>query len=312
MVEDAHFQMSDPADGKPMLVGNLGDQEMALSLTGIAREFKIGPDSADGQMLGLVARGLKFVCALRIGDKIPQEVITGSASWEPDPSHEEFARKRLVLQAVTWHAGDQKCVIDRDAMEALYESSGAAADEADAFQALAAELGIEDIAGRLGKLVEEVARIEALRDRYREVCRIKGKLDALRKVNASQHGAVDEIDSARRLIRIPVGQFADMLKQADAQTSDIEVLFGNFDDASAVLAELRNELFCWLSAWDEVFESWEPVDPRHPETTNTAERVRELTRFLAPRYMPIDQWELMLSKDEHAAGELRYGGVMTW
>jgi hypothetical protein len=44
---------------------------------------------------------------------------------------------------------------------------------------------------------------------------------------------------------------------------------------------------------------------------NLVERARELYRFLAPRYMPIDEW-VLISADDDDGTELEYGGVMTW
>ena len=53
-------------------------------------------------MLGLIAQSLDFVTLLRLGDPLPAEVLSGAASWEPDPLHLQLANARLQWQLVTW------------------------------------------------------------------------------------------------------------------------------------------------------------------------------------------------------------------
>ena len=38
-------------------------------------------------MLALIAQALDFVAGLHIGDKLPTEVLSGEASWEPEEMH---------------------------------------------------------------------------------------------------------------------------------------------------------------------------------------------------------------------------------
>ncbi len=73
--ENTHFRLSDPPEERPVLVGDMGDQDVTLTLTGVAREFRIDRHSADGVMLGVVARSLEFVSALKLGDAVPVEVL---------------------------------------------------------------------------------------------------------------------------------------------------------------------------------------------------------------------------------------------
>lgn len=68
---NTHFCLSEPPENRPVLVGDLGEQDVTLPLTGVAREFHINRNSADGIMLDVVARSLDFVSALRPGDPVP-------------------------------------------------------------------------------------------------------------------------------------------------------------------------------------------------------------------------------------------------
>ena len=40
--------------------------------------------------------------------------------------------------------------------------------------------------------------------------------------------------------------------------------------------------------------------------------LRDLYRYLAPRYMPADTWALLLAKDRNLDETRRYGKVTTW
>jgi hypothetical protein len=74
-------------DGVPSMIVQMGDREAAVPLRSLQREFGISDDSADGQMLSLIEQGLDFVHELRIGDRLPAEILTGHASWEPRDMH---------------------------------------------------------------------------------------------------------------------------------------------------------------------------------------------------------------------------------
>ena len=66
-----------------------------LLLRSVAREFRIDPKSADGQMLGLIEQALDFVVALKLGDKLPSELSGGEASWQPNAQDRRVATSRV-------------------------------------------------------------------------------------------------------------------------------------------------------------------------------------------------------------------------
>ena len=74
-VDDGVFRLS--PDGEAVFAMRIGETEASLSLPGIRREFGIEEGSADAIMLDLVIDALKFVQALRIGDPVPKELLTG-------------------------------------------------------------------------------------------------------------------------------------------------------------------------------------------------------------------------------------------
>jgi hypothetical protein len=104
-------------DGTPVMVVLLGERTAAIPLRSLQREFQIEDASDDGRMLGLIAESLDYVAGLRIGDPLPQEVLSGNASWAPDQIHRQIADARLRLQLVRWlGAGADTPNLDAEAL----------------------------------------------------------------------------------------------------------------------------------------------------------------------------------------------------
>lgn len=310
--ENTHFRLSEPPDERPVLVGDLGEQDVTLTLTGIAREFHIDKNSADGVMLQVVARSLEFVTAIQPGDPVPVEVLTGDASWDPEPAHEERARRQINLMLVTWHAGGTPAMQPARDLDAAYDAAEAESNRDAAIAALGEKLGAdEDLTERVDALIAEAAFIEAMRDKHVSICRVKAVLAAVRKKHAKEMSVAGEFEPVLRLIDVPVKDIHEMLCAVDARLAEVEALFAEPAESEAFLQESRNNLYRRMSAWDAIIDFWGRVDPRQAESFNLVERVRELYRFLAPRYMPVDEWVLIFAEEDDTP-DLKYGGVMTW
>jgi hypothetical protein len=310
--ENTHFRLSEPPEERPVLVGDMGEQDVTLTLTGVAREFRIDRHGADGIMLDVVARSLEFVSALKLGDAVPVEVLTGDASWDPEAIHEERSRRRINLALVTWHEGGDPAILDTKDIDAAYESAEAEAKRDGAITALSEKLETEgDLSEKVDELIAEIAFIEAMRDKHFAICRVKAVMTAIRKLHAKEMGVSGELEPVMRLLPIPVKTLHETLSEVDARAADLEGVFADFDATCEFIRSSRNDLYRRMSAWDELIEFWGGIDPRQPETFNLVERVRDLYRFLAARYMPVDEWVLMFSEDDDLP-DLKYGGVMTW
>ena len=157
------------SDGTPVMVVPFGDRTVSVPLRSLQREFAIQDASADGHMLGLIAASLDYVTALHLGDKLPDEVVNGKASWEPGVLHRRRAATRLRLRLLAW--------LDPSAALAAGKGEDSANRlEADpelrtmvqtAFRKAAEELGLatsEELVERVEQLAEEFSYIEALRE----------------------------------------------------------------------------------------------------------------------------------------------------
>jgi len=90
------------ADGMPVMVVTLGEREAVVPLRALQREFGIADDTPDGRMLGLIVESLDYVCGLSLGDRLPSEVLSGRASWEPSLEHRKRAFSIVRMQLIAW------------------------------------------------------------------------------------------------------------------------------------------------------------------------------------------------------------------
>jgi len=312
---DPYFRISDPPEEKPVLCAMLGDQEVLLSLGGIARELELEADDPLQLMLNTVAKSLRFVTVLRPGDAIPAEVLTGEASWEAGVDHLNLARQRLTIQLVTWVSGRETMITDPYELQQLFDDPSTKQKITDAFNEAAARLGVagqEEVANMVEGFAVELSYVEALRERYVQIRDLFQKMNVLRKNYHDQNSIIDEIDPVIRLMKKPVADFQSSFDLIDAQTGEIMTVLSKLDVQRDYVRDLRNDLYIRFEAWREIVDQWDGVDPLYPQGFNIANGLRDLYRFLALRYMAADEWVLMTALKDDGSAQFRYGGVMTW
>lgn len=312
---DPYFKISAPPEEKPVMCANLGDQEVLLSLNGIARELELEEGDPLRVMLDTVGKSLKFVAALRPGDEIPAEVRTGEASWEASVEHLETARQRLTMQLVTWVSGRETMINDPIELQQLFEDPSTKQKISDAFNEAAERLGVagqEEVANMVEGFAEELSYVEALRQRYMQIQELFQKMVMLRKNYHDQNSIIDEIDPVIRLMKKPVAEFKSTFDLIDAQTGEIMTVLSKLDVQRDYVRGLRDEMYARFEAWKEIIDQWDGVDPLYPQDFNIANGLRDLYQFLAQRYMAADEWVLMAGLIDDNGNQNRYGGVMTW
>src|ERR1700733_9673494 len=95
-----------PTDGTPIMAVSLGEREASIPLESLRREFAIADNSADGRMLDLIGTALDFVSSLHPGNKLPSEVLTSEASWQPRADDLRLVTARLYLRFTIWMTPD--------------------------------------------------------------------------------------------------------------------------------------------------------------------------------------------------------------
>ena len=74
----------------------LSDLKVKYWVDDTTGQFNIAHDSPDDKMIALAVKSLAFVAEIRPGDNVPNEILTGKASWSIDPKHTEVARRRIA------------------------------------------------------------------------------------------------------------------------------------------------------------------------------------------------------------------------
>lgn len=283
------------ADGTPAMIFSLGGSLAAVPLRSLQREFGIGPDSADGQMLGYIVLALGFVTEVRPGDPLPPEVLNGGASWHPSPQHQRVAEGRLRLQLITafddapgpaWAEAEQATVL------AAAAGLGVEARLARALDAAAPLLHMP--AAGVPRLVaaaaEELAFIEALRDRLlRRVGVLLVRLNALAACMGHNPGAVELLSRVRRLAGIAHGRMQARFAKAGECSAQVIELLQDLDARREAVRQHRDWLYCSLRAWESILVGWESSAGGWSQDTWTL--LRRTYRFLAPRFMPVQEWQ---------------------
>lgn len=307
-------------DGAPLIVIPMGEREASVPLRAFQREFGIAEDSADGRMFGLIADSLDFVAGLQLGDRLPAEVLSGHASWEPKPQHRALAAAKLRLRLLVW--------VDP---EALGETTGGAGDEAarirrldedprlrplvaTAFGRAADMLGLAapaDVVRLVELLADELGYIEALRDMLlRRLQEMAGRLGQLAR---TQRGAdahrMEPMNQVIRLTGLALAQIGSRFDEIDAQTGEVLAALRNAGSQQSFIRSNRDFLYRCQRGWDPVLKEWEHAGMSLDDWTWGL--IGRTYQFLAPRYMPVTEWTSYNTRRQARAAD-KVERVMTW
>ncbi len=294
LFEQPLFRRAD-TDATPVMVVQLGEREAVMPLCSIQREFAIPDDSADGQMLALIAEALDFVPALRMGDRLPLEVLTGNASWEPGPEHIHRALTRLNLQLVAWlhgTAGTDSLVVDSEALARADDDPVLRQHIQDAFQRAAEALKLpskDAIIAQLESLAGELAYIEALRDQLLDRVRaMTYRIDRLARASQADTGQRGLLERLRYLSGEALHQLNHRFEEQDAQVAEVMAVLRHLESHQGFIRSNRDWLYRSRMAWDPLLAEWDQ------QTDVQADALRPLLartyQFLAPRFMPVTEW----------------------
>ncbi len=282
-------------DGTPVMVVQLGEREAALPLRSLQREFGISDESEDGRMLARIADSLDFVSVLRPGDPLPSEVLTGEASWTPDPLHLEIAQTRLRVSLVDWlnaGAGADHPMLDAGSLLAVGNDPVVRAQVQTALARAAEALGLEasaEVVGLLETLGRELAYIEALRDRLlRRVRAMAAKIERLARGWRSDASHIETLTQVKRLTALALRQIAARFDELDAQTGEVMAALRNVESQRAFIRSNRDWLYRSQRAWEPILAQWDTASGSFDE--GTLALLGRTYQFLAPRFMPVTEW----------------------
>lgn len=309
--EDLYFRLTEA--GEAVAVLKLANNEAVLSFDGLKREFSLTEENPDFRMLDRVAEGLMFVRGLRPGDRLPKEVTSRQASWEPQDRHRRIAYQRLTMQLVTWLTGNENVISNVGELAQIADDPQVKKNVQLAFTEAAEELGLgrerrDEVVQYIETLACELAYIEALRDTFSEVKKIDEKLQGLRRIYGADRSMIETADQVARLSQRALKLFQDYFDQIDAQTGEILAMLKNIDNQIGYIRQVRDALHCRLLPWEDFIQIWKTVFvARSDENTN---RIRDIYQFLAPRYMQFNDWVLVTRRG--ALKSKKIGGQMRW
>jgi hypothetical protein len=292
---DAPLFRRSETDHTPVMMIRLGDRDVAMPLKSLQREFCIADDTPDGKMLNLIAEALEFVSALRIGDKLPSEVLTGAASWQPGAEHVRIASARLQIQLIDWlgsKSGAAPCeitpetlagdTVDASVRQTVHEALAQAADE---LRLPSPDAVLEKIAD----LAQELAYIEALRDRLlRRVQAMAVKLERLAQTKTSDSSQAETLNRVRQLGSTALKQIRRRFDEQDAQIGEVMAALRHIESHRTFIRANRDWLYRSQRAWDPILQQWDATTPVLNEGMRTL--LGRTYHFMAPRFMPATEW----------------------
>jgi len=300
---DPVFRLSEGARIASMVI-QLDGQEAVLPLQSLAREFKLGPETGDGQMLSLIEQALDFVVSLKLGDKLPTELNGGEASWEPTTQDRRIASGRVrhnIVRSVFARLGTQANISGGAAPGWEEDPKNAAMLKQAITGAVTLLEGTDEdeVTIRIAAICEEMAYIEAMRRALAKgIGTLKDKLLHMPTgdVPISQQETVKQVQSLARLgIKEIMGRF----DEVDVRLDDILAILRDIPKVVASLRRQRDWLFRTNRAWAPVFADWGNA-PKHFDEF-LLKVVERTYLFLAPRFMSFKEWTLVDARIKKSA-----------
>jgi len=291
-LDQAHFYKS-RVDGKVYLKCLLGDHEVSIGLDTLSREFGITPDSQDANLFPVVTKALDYVKAVVPGDKIPSEVIDGSASWSIDEKHLKRAKDRLMAQVACWVTGEQRDFGDPTEISRMLEDPKVQQQLQDGFSRAAEALGLgkgnrEKVVGMIEQLARELGYIEALRDYYRQVFKIETDLKLVQATLRGDKQSLENLMRIQQLIGRPIKSYRDSFANVDAQTSEVIAALKNITAIVSFVRKQRDDLHGGTLLWADQVEEWKTYDLNRRADCNRA--LQNLYRFAAQNFLEFESW----------------------
>lgn len=279
--------------------------DVVVPLHAIGPLFGLAPDSADARMLTLIEQALKFVPFLRLGDALPSEVVTGEASWEPSVLNHQVAVTRLQRLLVNWIGSKSNSAITPQMLTGSMDDPSVRMPLQEAMGRAGAELGIPGGGTAVAHLIEalagELAFIEALRERLLDP--IRGMVRRLGRASGDPAMSGSRRETLLQVTRLGMAALAQVVgrfEDVDGQTCEIVPALRNLERQRSFLRPHRDWLYSMLLAWTPLLRAWDAV-PGGAVDEGLWKVIEESYRFLAPRYMAVQEWQSTAAAEKERA-----------
>ena len=283
-------------DGEPVLAVRMGEREAVVPLRGLQARLGIPDDSPDGRMLGTIADALQFVSEIRPGDKLPDEVLSGEASWKPEPVHHHIAASRIRGRLIQWlraagvpGSGE---LIATDFDRAVHDPALAERLNV-AFSRIAAQLGLRDALDAvtlMESLAGELACIEALREQLLAPLRhMTRKIEIVSQGRRGDGKNTETLMHVGRLCRTGLGRIGARFNEVDRLTDDIVTALGGGPGQQLLIRANRDWLYRTFRVARPLLAEWNAAPAEIDD--DFWNRLARTYRFLAPRFMVTQEWK---------------------
>jgi hypothetical protein len=272
---------------KPMFAVDMGAGQGYISLADLRSSFFIGAGSHDDQLITRAEAGLHFVPDIRPGDEIPNEILDGTASWTVARRHKQIARDRLQVQLLSWMSGKPIAYANQEDLKKIISDENNKKMLKDAFTKAAVALGIDPnqsdkVLDLIETLAREICYIEALRERSRELLKIRANIDALVKVYSADQRISADLSRIKMLMVKAVTEVDDIFNNIDAETADVMNALKAIDSVIRSVRKARDDMHYLLMEWDPVFAKWQNLEMVRSQDVDRA--MSATYQFLALRF----------------------------
>lgn len=272
---------------EPVFVVDLGDVEGQLRFKNIRKQFALEIGGHDDKLLDTVKEALNFVEDIRAGDKIPNEILDGSASWTVSPKHKNLAKSRLEVQLIGLISDEPVNFTTPEQLNAFLNTKENKAKLRQAFKKAAVGLGLAEdnstaVLMKLELLTRELCFIEALREAFAVVPGILIKLRQVADIFSGDMRLMDTLERVKSLMRKGVNEYQGIFADLEKQTSDIVGAMKDLDTHIELIRERRDKLRYLQMKWTPLVRAWADI------VLGQGARVQDLLgrtyRFLATRF----------------------------
>ncbi len=283
-IEGLYFTLQ-PGSLDPVMRVRMADMDGVVKLREVPEALRIDPNSGDGQLLQIVERSLRHVAQIRPGDKIPTEILDGTASWTVDERHRErmaISLAETLLAAVGTGAAEGLLVSGEAAMARM---KGVA-------ETICERLGLpKDKRGeaveRIERLVNELAFVEALRDHFRPLLDVPGQLRDIARRNIGDTEFADQVATTQRLFKDQQARLRGLWEETFASVADPIAAMKAMDKTVKRIRQRRDALHFESLRWGDIPATWKTIDPASDEA---AWQAGQLYRFMLRNFLQVKSW----------------------
>ena len=149
--------------------------------------------------------------------------------------------------------------------------------------------GPDEVTPILESLAQELAYVEALRDRLLQpVQGVANKLGRMAQGWRGDATQLEKLTQVRRLSLVALRRIGGRFEELDAQTGEVLAALRNLDSQRTFIRSNRDWLYRTLRAWQPLLQEWGGLGYVFDESVRAA--LDHAYRFLAPRFMPVTEW----------------------